>query len=117
MITRHVESTVIIFITQEDVFGKDLAMYTFREQCAEVPGLLLEDGTSKIFLNMMSRNGRPELASLLQYMKHTTLENVDISVMDKRIMHLDSIVEEVKQTEEWEVVKMGILEIALLHKG
>lgn len=50
MITRHVESTVIIFITQEDIFGKDLAMYTFREQCAEVPELLLEDGRSKIFL-------------------------------------------------------------------
>lgn len=113
---RHLPSTVIIFITQEDIFGKDLAMYTFREQCAEVPELLLEDGTSKIFLNMMSRNGRPELVSLLQYMKHTTLENADISVMDKRILHLDSIVEEVKQTEEWEVVKMGILEIGL-EKG
>ena len=103
---RHLPSTVIIFITQEDIFGKDLAMYTFREQCAEVPELLLEDGTSKIFLNMMSRNGRPELVSLLQYMKHTTLENADISVMDKRILHLDSIVEEVKQTEEWEVVRL-----------
>ena len=113
---RHLPSTVIIFITQEDIFGKDLAMYTFREQCAEVPELLLEDGTSKFFLNMMSRNGRPELVSLLQYMKHTTLENADISVMDKRILHLDSIVEEVKQTEEWEVVKMGILEIGL-EKG
>lgn len=54
-------------------------------------------------MNMMSRNGRPELFSLLQYMKYTTLENADISVMDKRILHLDSIVEEVKQTEEWEV--------------
>ena len=91
-------------------------MYTFREQCAEVPELLLEDGTSKIFLNVMSRNGRAELVSLLQYMKHTTLENADISVMDKRILHLDNIVEEVKQTEEWEVVKMGILEIGL-EKG
>ena len=78
-------------------------MYTFREQCAEVPELLLEDGTSKIFLNVMSRNGRAELVSLLQYMKHITLENADISVMDKRILHLDNIVEEVKQTEEWEV--------------
>lgn len=49
MITRHVEFTVIIFITQEDIFEKDLAMYTFREQCAEVSELVLEDGTSKIF--------------------------------------------------------------------
>lgn len=54
-------------------------------------------------MNMMSRNGRPERFSLLQYMKHITLENADISVMDKRILHLDNIVEEVKQTEEWEV--------------
>lgn len=46
---RHLPSTVIIFITQEDIFGKDLSMYTFREQCAEVTELLLEDGTSKIF--------------------------------------------------------------------
>ena len=56
---------------------------------------------------MMSRNGRPELVNLLQYMKHTTLENADISVMDKRVLHLDSIVEEVKQTEEWEVVRLN----------
>ena len=48
-------------------------------------------------MNMMSRNGRPELVSLLQYMKHITLENADISVMDKRILHLDNIVEEVNR--------------------
>lgn len=113
---KHLPSTVIIFITQEDIFGKDLAMYTFREQCAEVADLLLEDGASKIFLNMTSRNGRPELVSLLQYMRHTTLKNSDITLMDERILHLDKIVEEVKQSEEWEVVKMGILEIGL-EKG
>lgn len=54
--------------------------------------------------------------SLLQYMKHTTLKNLDITLMDKRILHLDKSVEEVKQSEEWEVVKMGILEIGL-EKG
>lgn len=62
--------------------------------------MLLEDGASKIFLNMTSRNGRPELVSLLQYMKHTTLKNLDITLMDKRILHLNKIVEEVKQSEE-----------------
>ena len=60
-------STVIIFITQEDIFSCDLAMYTFTEQCEEVAGLHLDDGTKKIFLNMASKNGRPELISLLQY--------------------------------------------------
>lgn len=110
---KHLPSTVIIFITQEDIFGKDLAMYTFSEWCEEVSDLPLEDGTSKIFLNMTSKNGRPELVSLLQYMKDTTLENPDIIVNDERIRDLDRIVEEVKESEEWEAVKMNILEIGL----
>ena len=117
---RSLPSTAIIFITQEDLFGRDLARYTFSEQCREVPGLPLEDGTQKIFLNMTSRNGRPELVSLLQYMRNTTLENPDITVRDERILDLAGIVEEVKQSEEWEAVKMNILEIGLaqgIEKG
>ena len=91
-------------------------MYTFTEQCEEVAGLHLDDGTKKIFLNMTSKNGRPELISLLQYMKNTTLDNPDILVKDKRIRKLDRIVKEVKQSEEWEAAKMNILEIGM-EKG
>lgn len=117
---KHLPSTVIIFITQEDIFGKDLAMYTFRERCEEVPTLPLDDGTSKIFLNMTSHNGRPELISLLQYMKETTLDNPNMIVQDDRIMDLDRIIQDVKQSEEWEAVKMNILEIGIeqgMQKG
>ncbi len=110
---KHLPSTTIIFITQEDIFGKDLAMYTFSERCEEVPELSLKTGTSKIFLNMTSKNGRPELISLLQYMRHTTLDNESIIVRDKRIVDLDRIVGEVKRSEEWEAVKMNILEIGI----
>lgn len=110
---RNLPSTVIIFITQEDIFGQNLAKYTFSEQCEEVPELFLEDGTKKIFLNMSSLNGRPELISLLQYMKNTTLNNPAITVRDERILHLNKIVEEVKQSEEWEAVKMNILEVGI----
>ena len=113
---RNLPSTVIIFITQEDIFRQDLAMYTFTEQCEEIPGLHLDDGTKKLFLNMSSKNGRPELVSLLQYMKKTTLDNPDILVKDQRIEMLDEIVNEVRQSEEWEAVKMSILEIGL-EKG
>lgn len=110
---KNLPSTVIIFITQEDIFGKDLAMYTFTERCEEVPDLLLGDGTSKIFLNMASKKGRPELISLLQYMKCTTLDNHNVVVKDERILHLDRIVNEVKQSEEWEAVEMNIFEIGV----
>ena len=110
---KNLPSTIIIFITQEDIFGKNLAMYTFSEQCEEVSGLALEDGTKKIFLNMASTNGRKELVSLLQYMKNTTLDDPNNFITDERIQSLHRIVEEVKQSEEWEAVKMGILEIGL----
>ena len=109
----HLPSTVIIFITQEDIFGQDRAMYTFTEQCEEVPGLHLEDGTRKIFLNMSSRNGRPELVSLLQYMKDSRLENPAVTVKDSRIVELDAVVSEVKQSEEWEEAKMSILSVGI----
>ena len=79
----------------------------------EVKDLHLEDGTTKIFLNMSSKNGEPVLVSLLQYMKHTTLENPEILVKDERIMQLNEIVTEVKQSEEWEAVRMSILSIGL----
>ena len=110
---RELPSTVIIFITQEDIFQKDLAKYTFTEQCEEIQGLHLEDGTTKIFLNMSSKNGSKELVSLLQYMKKTTLENPEIMVQDQRILELDRIVAEVKENEEWAAVQMNLIEIGM----
>lgn len=110
---KNLPSTAIIFITQEDIFGRNLAMYTFKERCEEVADLWMEDGTSKIFLNMTSKNGRPELVSLLQYMKCTTLDNEDVTEKDERIVHLDQIVNEVRQSEEWEDVEMNIFEIGV----
>ena len=112
---KHLPSTVIIFITQEDIFGKDLAKYTFTEQCEEIAGLHLEDGTTKIFLNMSSKNGTPELVSMLQYIKETRIDNPEILVKDSRILELDKIVTEVKSSEEWEAVQMNILEVGIEH--
>ena len=113
---RQLPPTVVTFITQEDIFGRDQAKYTFTEQCQEVKGLCLEDGTTKIFLNMASKNGDPVLVSMLQYMKKTRLDNPEISVHDERIQKLDSIVKEVKESEEWEAVRMSILSIGM-EKG
>ena len=45
---RHLPSTIIIFITQEDIFSRDLAMYTFTEQCEEIAGLHLELDTAYV---------------------------------------------------------------------
>ena len=110
---RELPSTIVTFITQEDIFGLDRAMYTVTEQCEEIQGLHLGDGTKKIFLNMSSKNGRAELVSLLQYMKKSELDNPEILVRDERIMNLNRIVEEVKKSEEWEDVRMSIYSVGV----
>lgn len=113
---RQLPSSTIIFITQDDIFKKDLAKYTFTEQCEEVEGLKLEDGTTKIFLNMTSKNGSKELISLLQYMKRTDINNPEVEVKDERLLELDKIVTEVRESEEWEAVRMDILDVGI-NKG
>lgn len=117
---RELPQTVIIFITQDDIFRRDRAKYTFTERCEEIEDLRLEDGTKKIFLNMSSKNGSKELVSLLQYMKNTRLDNPEILIKDERIVELDRIVEEVKSSEEWEEVRMTIYDMGLergMEKG
>ena len=64
---------------------------------------------------MTSKNGSPELISMLQYMKETRMDNPEIIVKDPRILELDRVVNEVKESEEWEAVRMNILEIGIEH--
>ena len=47
---------------------------------------------------MASKNGSKELMSLLQYMKDTRLDNPEIKVKDERLIELDRIVSEVKES-------------------
>ena len=110
---KNLPSTVVTFITQEDIFHRDQAKYTFTERCVECPDLELEDGTTKIFLNMSSKNGNPELISLLQYMKDTRRDNPNIICWDERLAQIEKTVNEVKESEEWEAVEMSILSIGL----
>ena len=44
-----------------------------------------DDGTTKIFLNMSSKKGAPELVRMLQYIKKTDIKNPEIQVCDARI--------------------------------
>ena len=62
---------------------------------------------------MTSKNGTPELISLLQYMKDTRSDNPNILCWDNRLTQIDEVVEEVKQSEEWEAVQMSILLIGM----
>ncbi len=75
-----------------------------------------KDEAFLFFLNMTSKNGSKELVSLLQYMKKTDINNPEIKVKDERLLMLDKIVEEVRESEEWEAVKLDILDVGI-NKG
>lgn len=45
---RQLPSTVIIFITQEDIFKKDRAMYTFVEKCKEIDDLEIDEIVTEV---------------------------------------------------------------------
>ena len=62
---------------------------------------------------MSSKNGNPELISLLQYMKDTRRDNPNIICWDERLRQIEKTVNEVKESEEWEAVEMSILSIGL----
>ena len=70
--------------------------------------------------NITSQNGTPELVSLLQYMKETTLENPLVTVKTEKLRRLDEIVREVRESKEWEEMNVNVYsrgkEIILLEQ-
>ena len=60
----------VIFICTFDPFCKGLPRYEFRNLCIEAPGIELEDGTRKVFINAKSESKdiSPELRALLDYL-------------------------------------------------
>ena len=64
-----------IMIAPFDLFGKGLYRYTFRMRCDEDPGIALDDGAARIFLNTRGKDPSgvsEELIELLRYIEHTT---------------------------------------------
>lgn len=55
---------------------------------------------------MTSKNGTPELVSMLQYMKETRIDNPEVKVKDARILELDEIAD---MLEEEVVTIQGIV--------
>nr|WP_076776756.1 hypothetical protein [Lachnoclostridium phocaeense] len=85
-----------------DLFGKDLYRYTFRMRCDEDPGIVLDDGAARIFLNTRGKDPlgvSEELIELLRYIEHTT-EEVSSSCRSGKIRELQRRIAMIKSSEE-----------------
>lgn len=101
----NLPESVVIFITDFDVFGLGRYRYTFKNACLENTALALGDGTTKIFLNLRGTNknsATQEQIELLQYILSTTVENETDSLTE--IAHW---VETLRASGKWEDTYMN----------
>ena len=92
----------IIIIMSFDFFGQGKYVYTFKPSCQEVPGLVLNDGATRIFLNIKGKNDNEvskELVDFLHYLEDTTDEKVE-QAGSERIKRIHERVCKVKINEE-----------------
>lgn len=94
--------TYIILITSFDLFGHEKYCYTFDARCREVPGLSLDDGAVRIFLNTKGKNDNEiseELREFLHYTEKTT-DQMAMQTKSRRIKRIHERVRKVKSSEE-----------------
>ena len=106
----------IIVITPYNVFGQGKYRYTFRMACREEPGLELEDGAERIFLNTRGTNSEevsPELVELLHYMENT---NTAAPAENGKVREIQRRVEAIKSSEEVGVRYMQAWEEKVLER-
>ena len=94
--------TYIIIIVPFDLFGEGRYQYTFEMRCREDPGISLEDGAVRIFLNTHGQNPQevnPDLVELLSFIEHTNQTPVN-GYESPKIRELQRQVSQIKSSEE-----------------
>jgi len=101
----------VIFIAPFDLFGQDKYMYTFQMTCEEVPGLPLNDGAVRIFLNTHGKNDdevSPELVEFLHYVEKP--EQYRKSLQNPRVKKLAEQMDMLKSNQKVGVKYMRLWE-------
>lgn len=93
----------IIFICLQDPFFKNLPVYTFRNVCKEAPGLLLNDATTKVVINVSGKkDGLSDKMKALFYFLENQIATDDFTPK------IANKVEEAKSSSTLEVDYMSI---------
>lgn len=95
---HKLKNSIIIFICPFQLFDGNRHLYTFRSTCQEDHAILLDDGTSKIFLSTKGTLGdvRPEVKSFLNFVD-------GLPVQDAFVDEIKDLITELKHTEKEKV--------------
>ena len=94
---RELNKSYVIFICTFDPFGLGRHLYTFQNVCREEPGLCLEDGTTKIFLN--AAGSKDDVSDdLKDFLDYVSGKDVHGNLF---IDKLDVAVQRAREDNEW----------------
>ena len=92
----------VIFITNYDPFNLGKYRYSFRQECREVPGYDLGDGSHTIILNNRGKNPgevTPELVTFLEYTRAAPEEGETESA-DHYVREIQRTIQQIKASRE-----------------
>lgn len=92
----RLKDNYVIFICLDDIFGRSLPVYSFKNTCEEEPALSLNDRTFKIFFNAQKYDKMPgeELRNFFSYLNNGKAA----SEFEKRI---EQHITEARHNAEW----------------
>ena len=92
----------MILVAPFDLFGYGLYRYTFVGQCKEIPGLMLQDGAARIFINTFGTNRGDFSQEFLDFMEYIndTREIVAVRSESARVKLVHNKVEKIRQSEK-----------------
>lgn len=104
----NLNPSYIVVICDFDLYQEGKYRYTFTNQCKEVYGLELGDGSTKIILNTKGKNDdevEKSLVDFLHYIPDSTDRRISDS-SDERLRRLHEIVESIRTNSEMEAAYM-----------
>ena len=103
--------TYVIFICPFDLFGYKKYRYTFRMTCDEVPGMAMDDGAVRIFLNTHGENDDEVPRELVEFLHYVENSNDNTNeIMSPRVRQHAKKVDDIKSSQEVSVKYMRMWE-------
>ena len=101
----------VIFIAPFDLFGEDKYKYTFHMTCDEVPGMSMNDGAARIFLNTHGKNDDEVPRRLVEFLHYVEdPERYGKNIEDSRVRKLADQIDMLKSSQEVGVKYMRLWE-------
>ncbi len=109
---NELRKSYVIFICTFDPFDENFGLYTFNTICNEAKHVVLDDGVTKVFLNVAGDRHRvsKELVSLMDYIN-------DGKISDEYTKELEDAVESLREDDGSEALYMTFQQTIMEHEA